>query len=144
MSLPILKWLPKIVKAAAGILGLDSVKELADAIENDKLTPEQRLALAQAAQEHEAAMRQLGIDEMKTAMGEYMAMIASPDKYVSRARPTGLYIYYAATLFLTVTMALNGVKDPTLYFTVLGPLAGVGGLYVYKRTTEKMNGGNGD
>ena len=145
MGLPIIGWLPKVIKAAASILGVDSVKDVVDAIENNKLTPEQRVKIAEMAASHEEELRRLDIDEMKSAMSEYIAMISSSDKYVSRARPTGLYIFYTVSAALAVAMMFGVKLDPTAILTLLSPLAGVGGLYVYKRTSEKMNGnGNGD
>jgi len=144
MGFPIIGIAAKIIKAAAGVLGVDSVKDVVDAIQGGKLTPEQRLAIETATDEHEKEMRQLDLDELKVFMSESLAEIQSSDKYVSRARPTGLYIFYAVSAAISVGM-LFGVKiDPTAVLTILGPLAGVGGTYVYQRTKEKMNGGNGD
>lgn len=140
MGFPLLSLIPKIIKTAAGILGVDSVKDVVDAIEGHKLTPEQQLALETATQQYSIEMRQLDIDELKAMLSESLAEIQSTDKFVSRARPTGLYIFYAVSAGIAVGM-LFGVKiDPTAVLTILGPLAGVGGTYVYKRTQEKLNG----
>lgn len=140
MGIPLLGLIPKIIKTAASILGVDSVKDVIDAIEGHKLTPEQQLALETATLEYQKDMRALDIEELKALLSEPLAMLASSDKFVSRARPTGLYIFYAVSSAIAIGM-LFGVKiDPTAVLTILGPLAGVGGTYVYKRTQEKMNG----
>lgn len=136
---PILKLLPGLLKTAAKALGID-IESAAKAIVGEQFTPEQQIALDAALKQHEAEMFQLGIEEMKVAMSESLAMIQSTDKYVARARPTGLYIFYAVSAALAIGM-LFGIKvDPTAVLTILGPLGGVGGMYVYKRTTEKLNG----
>jgi hypothetical protein len=143
MAIPLLGLIPKIIKTAANILGVDSVKDVVDAIEGSKLTPEQRVALETAAQQYSVEIRQLDIEELKTVLTESIAEIQSPDKFVSRARPTGLYIFYGVSSAIAIGM-LFGVKiDPTAVLTILGPLAGVGGTYVYKRTQEKL-GANGN
>lgn len=140
MGIPILSIAGKVIKAAAGILGVDSVKDVVDAISNNKMTPEQRLALEAAAQEHEAEMERLNIEAMKVAMQESLAMVTSDDKFVKRARPFGLYSFYVASLALVIAEIAGAKVDPTAILTLLAPLAGVGGTYVYKRTQEKLNG----
>ena len=140
----ILDLLGPILKVAGKVLGIgDKVKEVADAIEG--APPEVRAKIAADLQQHEQALKALSIEEMRVAMSESIAMVQSSDKYVSRARPTGLYIFYLASAAIAVGM-LFGVKiDPTAVLTILGPLAGVGGTYVYNRTREKLNGnGHGD
>lgn len=135
----ILGLLPGILKTVAKITGLDIFNTAAGAVGG--MSPEEKIELQKAMMEHEAAMKQLGIEEMKAAMSESLAMIASPDRYVSRARPTGLYIFYAVTAVIAIGMLLGVEIDPTAIITILAPLAGVGGTYVYRRTTEKLNGG---
>jgi len=140
MGLPLIGLLPKILKAAASVLGVDSVKDVIDTLQNNKLTPEQRVALETALQAHEAEMERLNIEAMKVAMQESLAMVSSEDKFVKRARPFGLYSFYVASLAL-VAAQIAGVKvDPVAILTILAPLAGVGGTYVYRRTTERLNG----
>jgi Holin of 3TMs, for gene-transfer release len=144
MGIPILGPVLKIVKAAAGILGVDSVKDIFDAVQNNKLTPEQRVALEQAVLEHEQEMERLNIEAMKVAMQESLAMVSSEDKFTKRARPFGLYSFYVASLALVAAQIAGATVDPAAILTILAPLAGVGGTYVYKRTQEKMNGGSGE
>src|SRR3990172_2637795 len=140
MAIPFFKILPGVLKAVGRILGIDVVKQAGEALGQATLSPQEEGAIQTALLEHEVTMRQLSIDEMKTAMAESLAMIASPDKWVSRARPTGLYIFYLITAAIAIGM-LAGVKiDPAAVLTILSPLGGVGGLYVYKRTQEKVNG----
>ena len=135
----LLSLLPGVLKTAAKLLGLD-IESAAKAIVGETLTPEQQVTLENGLRAHEEEMQRLSIEELKTVMSEGMAMIASPDKYVSRARPTGLYIFYGVSASIAIGM-LFGVKiDPTAILTILGPLAGVGGTYVYQRTREKLNG----
>jgi len=140
MAIPLLSLLPKALKAIAGILGVDSVKDVLDTLQNNRLTPEQRVALDAAMKEHEAEMARLNIEEMKAAMAESLAMIQSSDKFVARARPFGLYSFYLATLALVAASIAGAKVDPAAILTLLAPLAGVGGTYVYKRTQEKLNG----
>src|SRR3954468_23146488 len=100
MGIPIISWIPKIIKVAASIIGVDSVKDVVDAIENDKLTPDQRVALDTAAKQYALEQRGFDLEEIKQAVTESVAMINSSDKYVSRARPTMLYAATAITVFL--------------------------------------------
>lgn len=132
--------LPKILNVAGRVLGIGVLKDASAALSAVQLTPEQETQLQQALLVHEAAMKQLSIDEMKTAMSESLAMISSSDKYVSRARPTGLYIFYAVSAGIALGMLFGVHVDPTAVLTILAPLAGVGGTYVYARTKEKLSG----
>ena len=138
MPFPLLRLLPGILKTVASVTGLDIVKQAADAIGGAALSPEQEATLQAQLQRHEEAMKALSIDEMKTAMSESLAMISSSDKYVSRARPTGLYIFYAVAASIAVAKIFGSAIDPTAILTILAPLAGVGGAYVFKRTEEKL------
>lgn len=128
--------LPGVLKAVAKILGIGKLSEAADALSNAQVTPEQKLELQKALVE----FRQLDVEELKTVMTEALAEIQSTDKYVSRARPTGLYLFYIVSAGLATALILGVKIDPTAVLTILGPLAGVGGTYVYRRTTEKLNG----
>lgn len=140
MAFPLLGLLPTILKTIGRVTGLGVLNDASDALSKAQLTPEQQATLQSELMRHEAAMKQLSIDEMKTAMSESIAMISSSDRYVSRARPTGLYIFYGVSSAIAVGM-LFGVKvDPTAILTLLAPLAGVSGTYVYQRTKEKLNG----
>jgi hypothetical protein len=133
MGIPIINIAGKIIKAAAGILGVDSVKDVVDAISNNKLTPEQRVAIEAAAQEHEKEMSEL-------ALSETNLMIQSEDKYVKRARPTGLYVAYACSITMTVALITGTHIDAAAILTLMGPLYGAQGYYMHLRTKEKMNG----
>jgi len=141
---PLLGLLPKLIKTAAGILGVDSVKDVVDTLQNNKLTPEQRVALETALQQHEKEMRALDIEELKQVMSETSLMIQSDDKFVKRARPTGLYVAYACSVAMTVALIAQVHIDPTAILTLMGPLYGAQGYYMHLRTKEKMNGGSGD
>lgn len=144
MAIPLLGLIPKIVKTAGSILGVDSVKDVVDALQNNKLTPEQRVALDAAAKEFANEQRQLDLEELRTMMSENLAMIQSEDKFVKRARPFGLYTFYVCTVALVVATVFGAKVDPTAILTILAPLAGVGGTYVYRRSTEKLNGGGSE
>lgn len=144
MGIPLISLIPKVFKAAAGILGIDSVKDVVDAINNNKLTPEQRVELEQAVQEHTKEMRQLDITELKEVMSETSLMIQSTDKYVARARPTGLYTAYVISLGLAAALVFGVQIDATAILTLCAPMYGAQGYYMHLRTKEKMNGGNGD
>lgn len=135
----ILDLLPGILKVAGKFLGIgDKVKEVADAIQG--APPEVRAQIAHDLQEHEAAMKALSIEELRTVMSTELAMIASPDKYVARARPTMLYVAGLITAGMAVGM-LAGVKlDTGAVVTLLGPLWGNAAWYTWNRTKEKMNG----
>lgn len=92
-----------ILKGALGVIGdvtgIGILKQASAAIET--IPPEKQAEIQVALLAHEAQMKQLGIDEMKIAISESLAMINSSDKYTSRARPTALY---AATI-ITAAMA---------------------------------------
>ena len=136
----LLSLLPGVLKTIAKVTGLDAMGRVADVLAS--LPPDQQAAVQAALLEHEAKMKALGIEEMKAAMSESLAMIASEDKYVKRARPTGLYIFYVVTAAIAIGMLFGVTVDPTAVLTLLAPLAGVTGTYVFRRTTEKLNGGS--
>lgn len=142
--IPLLGILPKIIKAAGSILGVDSVKDVVDAIEGNKLTPEQKVALDTATKQFEVEMRQIDTEQMKQFVAESVAEIQSSDKYVSRARPTGLYLAYALSAFVVIGMLTHLPIDRALVAEVIVPMYGAGGYYMYLRTKEKMNGNGGE
>lgn len=133
MGIPVLNIAGKIIKAAAGVLGIDSVKDVVDAISNNKLTPEQRLAIESATATHEKEMTEL-------ALSETNLMLQSEDKYVKRARPTGLYVAYACSIAMTITLIVGTHVDAAAILTIMAPLYGSQGYYMHLRTKEKMNG----
>lgn len=144
MAFPLIGLLPKLLKTAGSILGVDSVKDVIDTLQNNKLTPEQRVQLELATKEYEKEMRQYDIEELKTVMSETSLMIQSDDKFVKRARPTGLYVAYACSIAMTVALIAHVKVDPTAILTLMGPLYGAQGYYMHLRTKEKMNGGSSD
>lgn len=131
-----------VLKTAARVAGLDlgnpgkgSVLENAvEVLERMKDTPEMRDAI----REHEREMKALSIEELKVVLSENLAMLQSEDKFVARARPTGLYFFYFLSGLLIIAHILGKTLDPTFVWSVLGPLGSVGGLYVWKRTQEKV------
>ncbi len=137
MGFPIITVASKIIKAAAGVLGIDSVKDVVDAIQGNKLTPEQRLAIEAATDEHEKEMTEL-------ALSETNLMIQSGDKYTSRARPTGLYVAYTCSMALVIALITGTHIDAAAILTLMGPLYGAQGYYMHLRTKEKLSGGNGE
>lgn len=150
MGFPLISVLGKLVKIAGNVLGVDSVKDVVDAFENNKLTPEQKAALEAGLREHEEAMEQFSLERMKLAVQESVALIQSPDKFVSRARPTMLYAATVVVMFLAVCIGIVLVKHTPIDWGVVGamtsllaPLFGAGGYYIGQRTKEKLNG-NGD
>lgn len=143
MNFPLLGPIGKIIKIAGSILGVDSVKDVVDAISNNKLTPEQKLQLEQAVLEHESEMRQFQIEELKTVMSESLAMIQSQDKFTSRARPALLYLAGLITTALAVAK-IFGVEVNSDVIWLIGPMWGQAGWYTWNRTKEKMNGHNSE
>lgn len=137
MPIPLLTLIPGVLKTVARVLGgNDVLKQAAETLENVAIPPEKLVEMQLALQAHEEKM-------MALANQESLAMIASEDKYVARARPTGLYLFYGCSVALIIAH-IAGVKiDPTFVWSVLAPLGGTGGLYIWKRTTEKMNGNGG-
>jgi len=136
----LLSLLPGVLKIIGKITGINLISDAGDALDKAKLTPEQTVALQTALAEHEEKMAQISLDEFKTAMSEAVAEIQSPDKYVSRARPTGLYIFYGVSAMIAVAMVVGVKLDPTAILTIVAPLAGTGGYYIHSRTQEKLAG----
>jgi hypothetical protein len=137
---PIFNLLPGILKAVGKVLGIGKLDEAASALENAQIPPEKQVELQQALLEQTKALRELDVEELKTFMSEAIAEIQSPSKYVSWARPTGLYCFYVGSLALIVAMIFGVKIELAPIIGVLSPMAGVGGVYTYRRTTEKMNG----
>lgn len=140
----LLGFLPGIIRTVGSVLNIGFLKDGADALEKAQLTPEQQASMQSALQTYELQMKQLGLEEFKTVMSESLAEITSPDRYVARARPTGLYIAYLGTAAL-VAANIAGVKiDTGAMVTLLTPMWSQAAWYTYNRTKEKLaNGGNG-
>lgn len=140
MAFPLLGLIPGILRTIASITGLSPVKEAADAIQNAQIPPEKLAELQEALQRHELAMKALSVEELKTAVSESVAMISSSDKFVSRARPTGLYAAYIVSAALGAALIFGVKVDATAILTLMGPMYGAASVYVYSRTKEKLNG----
>ena len=102
-----------------------------------KLPPEQRVNF-------ELQLKQLSLQEFQTEINAKVdlmkAELAQEDKYVKRARPTGLYIFYVAALTVTVALVAGVSMDTGAILTILGPLGGYGGWYSFNRSQDKRNG----
>src|SRR5574341_480663 len=94
--------LPNVLKAVGKVLGIDVVTQAGDALAGAQIPPEKQVELQLALAAHEEKLKALGIEELKTVLSENLAMIASPDKFVSRARPTMLYVATGITSLLSV------------------------------------------
>ena len=82
--------LPSILKAVGSVLGIGVVKDAGAALAAAQISPEQQVALQEALLVHEKEMAQINLDTLKSLLSESLAEIQSPDKFVARARPTGL------------------------------------------------------
>lgn len=132
--------LPDALKVLGKALGIGVLTDAGNAIASASLNPDQQIAMQKALQDHETQLAQINLDAFKTAMSESLAEIQSGDKFVSRARPTGLYIYYVVCLAI-IGALIAGIKlDATAILTIVAPLAGTGGFYIYNRTQEKVAG----
>lgn len=136
--------LPKLLKTAGSILGVNSVGDIVDALEGNKMTPEQKVALDAAAKQFEIENRQIDTEQMKQFVSEAIAEIQSTDKFVSRARPTGLYLAYLLSGLVIGGMLFHIPVDRALVAEIMVPMYGAGGYYMYLRTKEKMNGNGGE
>jgi hypothetical protein len=125
------------------VLGIGVVKDAGDALSKAQLSPDQQAALQEALLTHEQAMAQINLDEFKTVMGESLAEIQSPDKFVARARPAGLYVAYVGSLALIIATIVGVKIDSGAIITLLAPMWGQAAWYSYNRTQEKLgtNGG---
>lgn len=135
-----LPFLPGILKTLGKVLGVKVFDDAANVLTNTQIPPEKQAELQEAMLAHEAQMEQIRSDELKTIVSQALAEAQSADAYVRRARPTGLYIFYLTSGAIAIGMLLGVKIDPTAVLTILGPLAGVGGTYVYQRTQEKKAG----
>jgi len=149
MAFPLLKLLPGILKTIGRLTGLP-LGDAATALEKAEFTPEQAAAVQEALQRHEAAMKQLSNDELRTIMSESLAMVTSSDKFVSRARPTMLYAATGITSVLAIVIGATVARGihidlgaTAAISSLLVPLWGASGYYIGKRTAEKL-GGNGN
>ena len=101
------------------------------------MPPEQRVAF-------ETKMAEIGLEEFKTEINAKVDLmkteIQSKDKFIGRARPTGLYIYYLVTVVAVVALVAGIELDTGALVTIVAPLAGFGGWYTHNRTKEKVNG----
>lgn len=120
----------------------DKAKDVAEAIAG--APPELRAAMQAELHEHEKAMKALSVEELKTVLSETQLMVQSDDKYIARARPTGLYIAYLCSVALAAALIFGVKLDAAAILTLMGPLYGAQGYYMHLRTKEKMNGGNGN
>jgi len=154
----ILDVLPAILQTVSKVTGLSNVGDVVNALTGNTLPPEQKVALQQAMLEHENALAQINADQFKSVLTESLAEINSEDNYVKRARPTGLYVGYAVVAFLAALQGFLLAKavlhnppfsptwlDTGTMTTILTPLFGTGGLYMWLRTKEKTtsNGAGG-
>lgn len=136
--------LPAIIKTVGGAVGLGGpAGALADAIAG--ASPEKKAELAQA-------IAALDLETLKVKAGMVdsdnkveIAELQSTDKYVSRARPTGLYVAYFTTLTLVLAIIAysfaKGTPIPTdVILALLVPCWGHAGYYAFSRTQEKKAG----
>lgn len=143
------------IKTVGGILHVPGADALADAIKPENIPPEKQAELQAALMVHEEKMKALGIEELKTqiegfkattddmkvALSESLAMIQSQDKYVSRARPTGVYAATAITAALAIGEICGAKIDSGAMIYLLAPLWGNSMWYATQRTKEKISGG---
>ena len=124
--------LSKVLSAAADVIPGGSVLKDAAALlgSGTQLTPEQQLALQTEVDKHES-------DMLSALNAESIAEVQSPDKYVARARPTGLYIAYLCTLGMVGALVAGAKLDTGAMLTLLGPCWGQTAWYTYQRTQEK-------
>ena len=130
--------LPAILKTVGNVLGIGVVKDAGAALASAQLSPDQQAALQTAMLAHEEAMANISLDQLKATLSESLAEITSPDKFVSRARPTGLYVAYVGTLALIIATILSVKVDSGAIITLLAPMWGQAAWYTYNRTQEKL------
>ena len=134
-----LKLLKGAAKIIGGALGIDVAGAL-EAFDSDDLSPELQVQL----QQYELSLRQLARDELKDEIDAKVDLmkteIESGDKFVRRARPTGLYISYLVSLGLAAALIFQVDIDPTAVLVLIGPLMGFSSFYTYSRTQEKKVG----
>ena len=135
-------------KAAAGFVG--SITGLIDEVST---TDEEKRVLinsaAKIAADFELKMEGLSNNALQAIVSLELAATKSEDKYVRRARPTGLYIAYAVTGILALTQTalliiavIQGTEpiwlDTGAIATLLIPLYGNAMWYTHNRTKEKV------
>ena len=135
--------------------GAKLVKEITGFADQISTTAEEKMTLVNNAQEAVHAfnikLEELSNDAFKGLVSLELAALQSGDKYVRRARPTGLYIAYTVTGLLALVQSalliLAAVQNTDVIWidsgaiaTMLLPLYGNAAWYVYNRTKEKMNG----
>ncbi|MGE4297542.1 MAG: hypothetical protein AB7E47_05880 [Desulfovibrionaceae bacterium] len=137
--------------------GVQLVTEGLRGVEQQPLTPDQRLALEQRKLEHDERMEELGLADTQGGRDLAKAEIASEDQYVRRTRPMLLRVYgigslvlvfacvAAVLLVLLLCATLTAAEGEILVQVVTWACASVSGVflmmyraYVGKRTAEKL------
>ena len=129
-----------ILKTVGGIFGIGGAVDIGEKILSGEIPPEKKVELQAALLQHEKDMKQLEIEEMRVAISESLAEIQSSDKFVSRARPFGVYAASLITAAMAGALIFQVKIDPTAIVTLLTPLWGSAAYYTFNRTKEKMNG----
>jgi len=135
--------------------GAKLVKEITGFADKISTTAEEKMTLVNSAQAAVHAfnikLEELSNNAFQSLVDLELAAIRSEDRYVRRARPTGLYIAYTVTGLLAVVQsalliiaAVKGAPvvliDTGVIVTMLLPLYGNAAYYQYNRTQEKLNG----
>lgn len=141
--------LPGVLRTVGSALPLlkGPADELAKAIDGGNLTPEQQAALEAELHAFEIRIAEIAIEEqrldveaLKTIVAESVAEIQSPDKYVSRARPTGFYAFVLACLVAMGGLVFGWVpteSQATVVAMILGALGGNAAWYAKLRSDDK-------
>ncbi len=136
-----LKLLGGAAKILGSVFGVD-LSAIEKALEKDDLSPQQRVML----QDHTIRLKELALEEVQTEVNAKLelmkAELEQEDKFVKRARPTGLYVSYLVSLGLAVALIAGADIDPAAVLTILGPVMGFSGWYTYQRSQEKLNDKN--
>lgn len=141
-ALSLLGLLPAVLRTVGKIIGRPAEADaIAGTVERADIPPEKREELAAALASYEVQLRQLDVEALKAMISETTTMVQSGDKYVSRARPTGLYVAYAITVALAVGLIAGVDLDPTAILTILTPCWGASGYYMHLRSEDKRHGG---
>lgn len=139
--LALIKLLPGILKTVGQVTGLSKVQEAGEALgAAPALSPEKQAELTQALAVQTTELAKVHAEELKALLAEQIEEVRSNDAYVRRARPTGLYAFYAVSVAVAVGLLLGEKIDPTAILTVIAPLAGTGATYIVSRTKEKIEG----
>jgi len=142
------------IKIIGGVLNNDTISNIGKGLtgENNDIPPEKKAQLQTLLYDHVEKMRSLGIEEMKVKMDELrlaisedIEMIKSPDKYVSRARPTSLYAAVVLTSFMVVVVGILMLNKISIDWSgvasvssLILPLWGHAAWYSKLRTDEKL------